>query len=248
MAKFLFRHTTISGRGSILDRRLANQQKIFATTASYLRHRYLANHSTTETLATMATAATKTETTTTPTADNNANNGDTTAAATTPEATNDDGDTTAAVSTTEAMDDNGNTTLAATPMEATNNDGNMMAAATPTEARITEDDDDDDDDGDTAATTTEETPAPISIDQPESAATEVEEAREQLLLDAAKHVKMAREQRALYQAHVAEAVCDATDGKLHSERSHPTIHIISSTDRHTTNPFLLLLNPREAII
>ena len=247
MAKFLFRHTTISGRGSILDRRLANQQKIFATTASYLRHRYLANHSTTETLATMATAATKTETTTTPTADNNANNGDTTAAATTPEATNDDGDTTAAVSTTEAMNDNGNTTAAATPTEATNNNSNTMAAATPTETRITEDDDDDNE-GNNAATTTEETLAPISINQPESAATEVEEAREQLLLDAAKHVKMAREQRALYQAHVAEAVCDATDGKLHSERSHPTIHIISSTDRHTTNPFLLLLNPREAII
>jgi len=34
-----------------------------------------------------------------------------------------------------------------------------------------------------------------------------------LLLDAAKHVQMAREQRALYRAHVAEAVCDATDDK-----------------------------------
>ncbi len=79
---------------------------------------------------------------------------------------------------------------------------------------------DDDNDGNTAATTVEETPAPISIDQPESAATEVKEAREQLLLDAAKHVQMAREQIALYRAHVAEAVCDATDGKSHSERRY----------------------------
>ena len=79
---------------------------------------------------------------------------------------------------------------------------------------------DDDDDGNTAATTMEETPAPISIDQPESAATEVGDARERLLLDAAKHVQMAREQRALYRAHVAEAVCDATDGKSHSERRY----------------------------
>jgi hypothetical protein len=185
----------------------------------------------------MAAAATKTETMT---ADNNADNGDTTAAATTTEATNDDGDTTVAATTTEAMDDNGNTTAAATPTEATNDDGNMMAATTPTEARISEDDDDDDDDGDTAATTTEETPAPISIDQPESAATEVEEAREQLLLDAAKHVKMAREQRALYQAHVAEAVCDATNGKSHSERSHPnpTHNIINrQTYNEPLSPF-----------
>ena len=56
----------------------------------------------------------------------------------------------------------------------------------------------------------------ISIDQPESAATEAEEACKQLLLDAAVHVQIARAQRALYQAHVAAAVCNATDGKEHS--------------------------------
>ena len=144
------------------------------------------------------------EATTTPMADNNANDGDTTTAATSTKTTNDDGDTTAAVTTTEAMDDDGNTTVAATPME----------------AMITEDNDDDDDDGDTAATTMEETPSPISIDQPESAATEVEEACKQLLLDAAKHIKMAREQRALYQELVDEAVCDATDGQLHSKQRY----------------------------
>jgi len=127
--------------------------------------------------------------------------GDTTTAVATPmEATNDDGDTMAAATMTEATNEDSNMTAAATTMEAMNNNGNTTAAATPMEATITEDDNDDDDDGDTAATTTEEMPAPISIDQPESAATEVKEACEQLLLDAANHVKMAREQRALYQA------------------------------------------------
>jgi len=91
---------------------------------------------------------------------------------------------------TEATNDDGNTTAAATTTEAMNEDGNTTAAAIPTEAMITEDDnEDDDDDGDTAATMTEEMPAPISIDQPESAATEVEEAREQLLLNAANTLK-----------------------------------------------------------
>jgi hypothetical protein len=66
------------------------------------RHRYLANHSMTETLATMAAAATTTEATT-----NNA----------------DDGDTTAAATTTEASKDDSNTTAATTPTETTNNDG-----------------------------------------------------------------------------------------------------------------------------
>jgi hypothetical protein len=88
----------------------------------------------------------------------------------------DDGNTMASATTTEAMDDNNNTS----------------AMGTTTEAMITEsttankDDDDDDNDDNTAVTTTEGTLAPISIDQPESAATEVEEAHEQLLLDAAK--------------------------------------------------------------
>ena len=206
---------------------ICNQCFVFAN-----RHRYLANHSMTETLATMAAAATTTEATT-----NKADNGNTTAVATTTEATNndsntpaattltettnDDGDATAAATTTEATNNDGDTSAAVITTEATNNDSNTTVATTPTEARITEDDDDDDDNnGDTAATTTEETPAPISIDQPESAATEVKEAREQLLLVAAKHVKMAREQRSLYRALVAEAVCDATDGKSHSERRY----------------------------
>ena len=202
-------------------------------------HRYLTNHSTTETLATMvmmAAAATAIEATMTEstTADKNNNDGNTMAAATTTEAMyndsnttatatmmeamDDDGNVTAAVTTTEAMDDDGNTTAVATTMEAMtkestmanedDDDGNTMVLATTieamddnnnttavgtmAEAMITEstmadkDDDDDDNDDDTAATRTERTLAPISIDQPESAATEVEEAHEQLLLDAAK--------------------------------------------------------------
>jgi len=65
------------------------------------RHRYLANHSTTETLATMVTkavAATTIEATTTE--------------STTADKNNDDADTTAAATTTEAMYDNSDTTAA----------------------------------------------------------------------------------------------------------------------------------------
>ena len=147
-------------------------------------------------------------------------NGNTTSGATSTEAMNNDGGMTAAATMTEATTDDGNTAAAATTTEATDDNGNTTAAATRTEA--TNDDDDDDDNGNTAATTMEETTTPISIDQPKFAATEVEETREQLLLDAAKHIQMVREQRALYQAYVAvaEAVCDATDGKLHFERRY----------------------------
>ncbi len=113
--------------------------------------------------------------------------GNMTAAATPTEAMNDNGDTTVAATTTKATNDDGNTMAAATPTEAMNGDGDTTAAATQMEAMTTEDNNDDhDNDSDTAATTTGEMPAPISIDQPESAATEVEEAHEQLLLDAAK--------------------------------------------------------------
>ncbi len=74
------------------------------------RHRYLANHSTTETATvTTATTATMTEATTTPTANNNA----------------DDGNTAAAATMTMA-----NTTVAATPMKATNDNGDTTVAAT----------------------------------------------------------------------------------------------------------------------
>ena len=228
------------------------------------RHRYLANHSRTETLAPMVTmaaaaaaaaaAATTKETTMTEstTANKNDDDGNTTAAATTTEAMDkdgnmtvaatrmeamdDDGNMTAATTTTEATmkesttankdDNNGNITVVATTTEATDDNGNTTAAATMTEAMITEstmvdkDDNDNDNNGDTVVTTMEEMPAPISIDQPESAATEVKEAREQLLLDAAKQVNMARKQRARYQAHVAKTVCNTTDGKLHSERRY----------------------------
>ena len=52
-----------------------------------------------------------------------------------------------------------------------------------------------------------------SITEPESASTTAEEAREQLLLESANHICMARAQRALYQEHVASAVSDATAGK-----------------------------------
>ena len=54
----------------------------------------------------------------------------------------------------------------------------------------------------------------LSIDKPESAATKAEEAPEELLLESANQIRIARSQRALYQSHVAAAVCDATEGKF----------------------------------
>ena len=52
----------------------------------------------------------------------------------------------------------------------------------------------------------------------ECAATQVEEARKQMVLESAKHIRMARAQRALYQALVADAVSDEKDKKDHGER------------------------------
>jgi hypothetical protein len=46
----------------------------------------------------------------------------------------------------------------------------------------------------------------------------VDEERELMLLEAARHIKMARPQRALYQAKVALAVQDATAKKDHLRR------------------------------
>ena len=54
----------------------------------------------------------------------------------------------------------------------------------------------------------------LSIDEPESAATKAEEAREQLLLQSANHIRMARSQRALYPSHVAATVRNVTEGQL----------------------------------
>jgi hypothetical protein len=60
--------------------------------------------------------------------------------------------------------------------------------------------------------------ANIDLNPPEAASTEEDEERELMLLEAATHIKMARAQRALYQAKVALAVQDATAKKDHSRR------------------------------
>ena len=60
----------------------------------------------------------------------------------------------------------------------------------------------------------------VRIDLPESASTHAEEARELLLLESAAHIRMARVQRALYQAYVTKAVADALECKEHSSRSY----------------------------
>jgi hypothetical protein len=55
---------------------------------------------------------------------------------------------------------------------------------------------------------------------PEAASTKADKERELMLLQAAAHIKMARLQRALYQAKVADAVADATARKEHLVRRY----------------------------
>jgi hypothetical protein len=60
----------------------------------------------------------------------------------------------------------------------------------------------------------------VDLNLAEAASNGADEERELMLLQAAEHVKMARAQRALYQAKVANAVADATKGKDHAERRY----------------------------
>ena len=48
----------------------------------------------------------------------------------------------------------------------------------------------------------------VNLNTPEASHTEVEEERELMLLKAAEHIKMARAQRALYQAKVSSLPCN----------------------------------------
>ena len=73
---------------------------------------------------------------------------------------------------------------------------------------------DDDDDADVGRTIN------VDLNSAEAASNGADEERELMLLQAAEHVKMARAQRALYQAKVADAVADATEGKDHAERRY----------------------------
>ena len=58
----------------------------------------------------------------------------------------------------------------------------------------------------------------VNLNAPEASWRKSDEERELMLLEAAKHIKMARAQRALYRAKVAQAVQDATAKKDHSEK------------------------------
>jgi len=60
----------------------------------------------------------------------------------------------------------------------------------------------------------------VDLNVAEAASNGTDEERELMLLEAAEHVKMARAQRALYKAKVADAVEDATAGKDHDERRY----------------------------
>ncbi len=53
----------------------------------------------------------------------------------------------------------------------------------------------------------------VDLNCPEAVSTKADEERELMLLQAAAHLKMARAQRALYQAKVADAVADAAAGE-----------------------------------
>ena len=76
---------------------------------------------------------------------------------------------------------------------------------------------DNDDDADVGRTIT------VDLNSAEAASNGADEERELMLLQAAEHVKMARAQRALYKAKVADAVADATKGKDHAERRYTFI-------------------------
>ncbi len=60
----------------------------------------------------------------------------------------------------------------------------------------------------------------VDLNRPEVVSTKADKERELMLLQAAAHIKMARAQRALYQAKVADAVADAAAGKEHSVRRY----------------------------
>ena len=85
-----------------------------------------------------------------------------------------------------------------------------------------DDDDDDEDNEDNDQNVVDElarlTRRGININCPECASNEVAEEKEQMMLEAAEHIKMARVQRQLYQDKVDKA--RRTVGKIHSERTY----------------------------
>ncbi len=88
--------------------------------------------------------------------------------------------------------------------------------------RIGEDVSDSDDDSSSEVNDAEvaERRTTVDLSSADAASNEAQEERELMLMQAAKHVEMARAQRALYQAKVANAVAYATAGKDHAERGY----------------------------
>ena len=78
-----------------------------------------------------------------------------------------------------------------------------------------DDDSSDDNDADVAGLGTT-----VDLSSADAASNEAQEETELMLMQAAKHVEMARAQRAFYQAKVADAKADATAGRDHSERRY----------------------------
>ena len=78
----------------------------------------------------------------------------------------------------------------------------------------------------------------ININRPECASDKVAEEKEQMMLEAAEHVKMARAQRQLYQDKVEKA--RRTVEKVHSERTYT---FVSTTGRKWSCPYSILSSP-----
>ncbi len=74
------------------------------------------------------------------------------------------------------------------------------------------------------------------LDKPKLASTKVEEAKELLILECAKHIDMARAQRFPYQSFEAAAVCNAKNGVEYSKRKTTlTVDFGQTYKSHVTN-------------
>ena len=97
----------------------------------------------------------------------------------------------------------------------------MMYSSTASDSSSSGDDSgDDEDDDDVLANHGVGLTMNVDLKSAKAASNGADEERELMLLEAAEHVKMARAQRALYQAKVADAVADATEGKNHTVRRY----------------------------
>jgi hypothetical protein len=82
----------------------------------------------------------------------------------------------------------------------------------------------------------------LSLDMPGAACTEIEEAKEILIQNCARHIDIAQAQRLLYQRLEEAAVGDARDGVEHSNRS--TLSCVISS--RTCNAHVIIVSSQVA--